>query len=168
MWQPFPRPGIARAPDGPDSPVSGAAGLAAADARSGRASRRLESLAGEAFAAWLDSRPRGRSTGALVVLRLREAGAASLDALAEASVRAVRPGDRVGRVGAAAIAIWLDGLPTPLAEPRAERLRLSLQRQGFRDLDLIALPVAANDARDAAALLTAAAERIGSLGHALS
>jgi hypothetical protein len=163
MSLPFPPPGIARAPDGPDSPLPPVVEVAAAEARGGRASRRLDCLSQDAFAAWLDSRPRGRAGGALVVLRLREPGEAALGALAEASVRAVRPGDRVGRAGAAAIAIWLDGLPASLAEPRAERLRVSLQRQGLRGFDLVALPVAASDARDADALLAAAAERVGSL-----
>ena len=165
MWLPFPLPGIVRAPDGPDSRALGVAEAAAPDARGGRASRRLDSLSEAEFAAWLDGRQRGRTGGALIVLRPRQPGAAALDALAEASVRAVRPGDRVGRAGAVAIAIWLDGLPPTLAETRAERLRLSLHRQGIRDMDLAALPVAANDAREAAALLAAAAERIGSLEH---
>jgi len=168
MWPPFPPPAVARAPDGPESRLPPLAGVAAGDGRSGRASRRCDCLPADAFAAFLDSRPRGRSGGALIVLRLRQAGAAALDALAEASLRAVRPGDRVGRAGAAALAIWLEGLPSALAEPRAERLRLGLQRQGLRDFDLIALPVAANDGRDTAALLRLAAERIGSLEHAPS
>lgn len=165
MWLPFPHPGIARAPDGPDSPGLGVAEAAAADPRGGRASRRLDRLSEAEFAAWLDGRQRGRTGGALIVLRPRQPGEVALDALAEASVRAVRPCDRVGRAGAAAIAIWLDGLPPTLAETRAERLRLSLQRQGIRDMDLAALPVPANDARAAVALLAAAAERIGSLEH---
>ena len=158
MRLPFPRPWIARAPDGPDSPALHPAG---AEARSGRASRRLDSLPGKEFFLWLDSRSRGRTGGALVVLRLRQQGEAELCALAEASVRAIRPSDRVGRAGAATLAIWLDGLPPHLAKPRAERLRLSLQRQGLREFDLVALPVAAQDMRDAAELLAAAADGIG-------
>lgn len=143
----------------------GVALAAAAEPRGAYPPRRLEQLSESAFVAWLESRPRGRSGGALVVLRPRQPDEAALDALASATARAVRPGDRVGRAGAVAVAIWLDGLPPMLAEPRAERLRLSLHRQGICDIDLATLAVAADDGRDAAALLAEAAERLGSLEH---
>lgn len=163
MWLPFPLPGCARAPDGPDSPSLGLG--AAAEARSGRASRRVDSLSRADFAEWLDARPFARSGGALLVLRLRQPSSDALDALAAASVRAVRPNDRVGHAGAAAIAIWLEGMPPHLTDMRADRLRLSLQRQGAPEFDLAALPVAAGNGRSASELLAIAAGHVGSLEH---
>lgn len=163
MRLPFPLPGFVRAPDGPDSPAPGVG--AAVETRSGRASRRVDSLSRADFAGWIDARSFTRSSGALVLLRLRQPSAHALEALAAASVRAVRPNDRVGHAGAAAIAIWLEGMPPHLAEMRADRLRLSLQRQAAPAFDLAALPVAAGDGRSASELLAIAAEHVGSLEH---
>ena len=157
MWPRSPPPRIARAPDGPDSPALGLACVTGAEARLGRASRRIETLSEAAFAAWLDARLPARQGGALILLRLREAGEAALQDLAEASVRAVRPDDRVGRAGPASLAIWLEGVPAGLVAQRTERLRLSLHRVGVPDFDLGTLPVCRTDPRDSAALLGAAA-----------
>ncbi|MFN6953196.1 MAG: hypothetical protein ACK4PG_00220 [Acetobacteraceae bacterium] len=161
MWLRSPLPRVARAPDGPDSPALGLACVTGAEPRPGRASRRIETLSEAAFAAWLDARLPARQGGALIILRLRHAGEAALQGLAEASVRAVRPDDRVGRAGPASLAIWLEGVPAALAARRSERLRLSLHRLGVQGFDLATLPVCPTDVRNSAALLAAAAARIG-------
>jgi hypothetical protein len=148
-----------RVPDGPDSPMLGIGG----ESRDGRSSRRLDLLSQRDFVQWLDGRPGRRSSGAIVAIRLREPSDTALDALAGASIRAVRPDDRVGRLADGTIAIWLDGLPPHAAEARADRLRLGLQRQGVPAFDLAAMPVATGDDRPAMTLLDAVASDIGRL-----
>ena len=168
MQFPIPLPGPVPAPDGPDSSLAslGAAHDSGLEGSRGRASRRLDALSAEAFAAQVDRRASCRIGGALILLRLRHTPDGAFDALIGASLRAVRPGDTVGRLGDDTAAIWLQGLPHTHAETRAERLRVALHRQGVRGLDVVALPVMTTDRRDAAALLAAAAEAVGGLERA--
>lgn len=121
-----------------------------------------EVLAASDVLAWLDGRARDCGESALLLLRLRQADGAAQVALARALRRAVRSADRVAPIGAASVAAWLDGIPPAAVAQRAERLRLALLRQGVAEFDVAWLAVGPGERRDAAALLAAALEAVGS------
>jgi hypothetical protein len=159
-----PRLGPASFPDASDPNGRRADRAPALDTRPFRASRRLGSLSEDLFVDAFDSRPLGRRSGVLMVVRHMSATDEDPLSLAEACARAVRPDDILGRIWPASVAIWLEGLPAASAELRAERLRLALVQQAIRDVEIVAFPIGPRDTRTAASLLTIAATSFGGIG----
>jgi hypothetical protein len=159
-----PRLGPAWSPDASDPSGRRADRAAVVDTRPFRASRRLGSLSEDLFGDAFDSRPLGRRSGVLMVVRHMSAADEDPLSLAEACARAVRPDDILGRIWPASVAIWLEGLPAASAELRAERLRLALVQQGIRDVEIVAFPIGPRDKRTAASLLTIAATSFRGIG----